>query len=565
MPLLFEYLLKLSLSLGLVYLFYQFVLRRLTFYNWNRWYLLGYTLLSFCLPFVDISRTLEQSDIKDSVVISWVPVIGQVNFISHRSGSGALTGWDYVFLVLLAGALFMLVRLGLQLWSIRRMREKSTLLNYGGMRFYQVNESIIPFSFGNSIFINQEQHSSDELEEIIRHEFVHVKQKHSADIIWGELLCLLNWYNPFAWLLKRSIRQNLEYIADRQVLEQGMDRKQYQYLLLKVIGNNHFSIANQFNFSSLKKRIAMMNKFRSARFHLVKFLFILPLLSVLLLAFRNNWKEAANPGSRTSSMGNPETGTGMDTIPDKVTMPPSPPPPPVNPIQEFLKRNPDVKEAGWVFRQDNSVAVLQITKKDGTVEKINMESDEERKAAEKIYGALPYPPPPPAPAGPGEIAVAGMPLPSAPPPPPSVPGMAVPGVPLPPAAPKLPENVESIEINNRKARVSLKNGTVEQYDFTNPAEKKAFEKKYGTPLPPPPPPAMPRGVKDISIHKDNKATVFLLDGKQEQYDLSIPSEKEIFLKKYGTPPPPPPPPSWTEEAVGTGRRNSTSGSGFPAG
>ncbi|MBI3138859.1 MAG: M56 family metallopeptidase [Sphingobacteriales bacterium] len=600
MPFLFEYLLKLSLSLGLVYLFYQFALRRLTFYNWNRWYLLGYSLLSFCLPFVDISRTLEQSAIKDSVVISWVPVIGQeVNFINHKSGSGVLTGWDYAFLVLLAGALFMLVRLGLQLWSIRRMREKSTLLNYGGMRFYQVNASIIPFSFGNSIFINQEQHSRHELEEIIRHEFVHVKQKHSVDIIWGELLCLLNWYNPFAWLLKRSIRQNLEYIADRQVLEQGMDRKQYQYLLLKVIGNNHFSIANQFNFSSLKKRIAMMNKFRSARVHLVKFLFILPLLSVLLLAFRNNWKDAAHSGSRTSSRGNPETGTGIDTIPDKVAMPPSPPPPPVNPVQEFLKRNPEVKEAGWVFRQDNSVAVLHLTKKDGTVEKINMESDDERKAAEKKYGALPYPPPPPpAPAGPGEIAVAGMPLPPAPPPPP-VQGMAVPGVPLPPAAPKLPENVESIEINNRKARVILKSGTVEQYDFTNPVEKKAFEKKYGTPPPPPPPPTaadvltvqgypvapvapaapaapadeiivqgyalppaasqgevvvvgygkpprpvqLPDHVKSISIKRGGKALVELKNGKTEEYDLNNPEEKKKFDAKYPAPPPPPPPAS----------------------
>jgi Zn-dependent protease with chaperone function len=74
---------------------------------------------------------------------------------------------------------------------------------------YQVNENIIPFSFGNSIFINRQLHSEDELREIIRHEFVHVKQKHTADILWAELLCMLNWYNPFAWALKNAMRQNL--------------------------------------------------------------------------------------------------------------------------------------------------------------------------------------------------------------------------------------------------------------------------------------------------------------------------------------------------------------------
>lgn len=290
MPVIFIYILKVSLSLGVVFLFYHLVLRRLTFYNWNRWYLMGYSVLCFFLPFIDISIALEQSAIKDNAVITWVPVLGQ-NFINEPEESVTLGAWDYAGLVLITGILIMLIRFCIQLWSIRRMRRNAVLLSEDGMRLYQVDAAIIPFSFGDSIFINKDQHNIHELEEIIRHEFVHVKQKHSVDIIWGELLCLFNWYNPFAWLLKKAIRQNLEFIADRHVLEQGMDRKQYQYLLLKVIGNNHFSIANQFNFSSLKKRIAMMNKLRTARFHLVKFLFILPLVSVLLLAFRNQWNE----------------------------------------------------------------------------------------------------------------------------------------------------------------------------------------------------------------------------------------------------------------------------------
>ena len=157
------------------------------------------------------------------------------------------------------------------------------------------------------------------MQEIVRHEFVHVKQKHSIDILWSELLCIVSWYNPFSWLLKRSIRQNLEFIADSKVLEGGMNKKEYQYLLLKVIGNNHFSIASKFNFSSLKKRIAMMNKMKTARMHIVKFLFILPLVAVLLIAFRKKEHEANSTRSplRNVSRTVPLTSTSAvnDTIP----------------------------------------------------------------------------------------------------------------------------------------------------------------------------------------------------------------------------------------------------------
>ena len=165
------------------------------------------------------------------------------------------------------------------------------------MKLYHVNKKIIPFSFGNAIYLNRCLHSNEELKEIIIHEFVHLRQKHSIDILIAETLCIINWYNPFAWLIRKAIRQNLEFIADRQVIENGTDKKQYQYLLLKVFGTSQFSIANQFNFSSLKKRIAMMNKMKSARMHLTKFLFVLPVLTVVLVAFRkqNAMEKFKNP------------------------------------------------------------------------------------------------------------------------------------------------------------------------------------------------------------------------------------------------------------------------------
>jgi len=283
------YLLKVSISLALVFLFYQLVLRKLTFYNWNRWFLLGYSLLSFIIPFFNISPVLEKNDWSGSQVINWVPVVQSQSVAGIATKESSISFIDVAGLLLLSGMVLMFVRLLLQLLSFRKMVKKASCLSDQGMKLYEVNAPIIPFSFGNSIFINRELHTAAELQEIIRHEFVHIRQRHSIDILWTELLCLLNWFNPFAWMLKKAIRQNLEFIADQEVLEHGIPKKEYQYLLLKVTGNNQYSIATPFNFSSLKKRIAMMNKLQSARVHLVRFLFILPLLAVLLLAFRSQW------------------------------------------------------------------------------------------------------------------------------------------------------------------------------------------------------------------------------------------------------------------------------------
>jgi beta-lactamase regulating signal transducer with metallopeptidase domain len=272
-----EFILKLSLSLSVVYLFYYFILRKLTFYNHNRWYLLGYTLLSFAIPCMNITSVLQKNNWHSSELITWVPVIDNAPSAALTASAPAAWGtWNVVAAIIAAGILVMLSRLVLQLFSFRKMLQKAEAVSANGMNLYQVNENIIPFSFGNSIFINRHLHAESELQEIIRHEFVHVKQKHSIDIIWSEILCMLNWYNPFVWLLKKAIRQNLEFIADRKVLENGLNKKEYQYLLLKVIGNNQYSIATQFNFSSLKKRIAMMNKTKSAKRQLIRLFFYSP-------------------------------------------------------------------------------------------------------------------------------------------------------------------------------------------------------------------------------------------------------------------------------------------------
>ncbi len=398
MPYILTYFLKFSLSLAVVYLFYQWLLRRITFYTWNRWYLLGYSLLSFIIAAINIAPALSTK----STVASLVPAFPLTSHVTAGGDSSGISSWQLIVLVVAVGAAILFFRFILQLYAVFRMKKRAHKVTHGPFHIYEVNDAVIPFTFGKSIFLNRQLHQPEELEEIIAHEFVHVRQRHSIDILFGELLCLVNWYNPFSWLIRRAIRQNLEFIADQEVLQQGVDRRQYQYLLLKVIGNSHFSIASQFNFSSLKKRIAMMNKIKTAKVNLLRFLFILPSVAVVLLAFRSR------------------------DVKDQIVQP--------RKISDVVcvqpcTDTPRVNKKGYqlVVKEKNGSGTVMINDQNGKLIK-SMTLDEWNKnhaAYEEEYGFLPPPPPP-------RVPTVNAPP---PPPPPAQPGAKTPPPPPPPTPP----------------------------------------------------------------------------------------------------------------------------------
>ncbi|MFT3936022.1 MAG: M56 family metallopeptidase [Chitinophagaceae bacterium] len=297
-----QYLIKFSISLAVLFLFYRVVLRPLTFYQCNRFYLLGYSLLAFFIPFIDISAWYPVSDSQQLnnfvLPINYSITSNNAAYFVNQPAIKLfwwqqLSSTQWLLIVFSLGALAMLGRLLMQYRSLYSIRRNAVLLDtQEGIQLYETNVKVSPFSFGNAIFFNRQLHTEEELGRIIQHEFVHVRQKHTIDLLTGELLCIVNWFNPFAWFIRYSIRQNLEFIADNKVLNNGLDRKEYQYLLLKAIGAPQYSMGNNFNFSNLKKRIIMMNKIKSSRIHLAKFLFVLPLMAVLFLAFRQ--KTTAN-------------------------------------------------------------------------------------------------------------------------------------------------------------------------------------------------------------------------------------------------------------------------------
>src|SRR6188768_2026922 len=430
MSLLIQYLIKLSISLAIVWLFYQFILRKLTFYNSNRWYLLAYTLLSFLIPFIDISTILGNNSGVNNEFIQFIPSVHQYTIALEEASqcpvpiwSTSYDKWDWTAFILLIGAGILLLRFIVRYISFIRIRNRSKLISEDGIKIYQVDESIIPFSFGKSVFINSNLHTEDELREIVRHEFVHVRQNHTIDIIWAELLCIINWYNPFAWLLKRSIRQNLEFIADNKVVENGIDKKQYQYLLLKVIGNNQYSIATKFNFPSLKKRIAMMNKTKSARLQIGRFLFLLPVLAIILLAFRKSFNDS------TSAKPNIQPIILTDTIPDVNTP---------NSKGYYI----DIKD-----NKGNCMVVIKDKNKKEVKRLLLTEWNEKSGYYENLYGEI---------LSPTKIEIEKM------------------------IKATNPE-IRIVTVKNNIATITLNNGNKEVYTLSLSPEKKALENKYCLP------------------------------------------------------------------------------------
>jgi hypothetical protein len=295
MPVYFEYTLKVSLCIAIVFLFYALLLRRITHYTWNRHFLLISTILSFIVPFVNINAFLKSPDADG---ISFIAKIPKINTGSIPIYLGSNTFQFYYWQT--ASAFYILVsailclRLLIQILSIRKIRLNSTLLVDGKVKIYHVSKSILPFSFFNNIFINNDNYCENELREILDHERVHVQQKHSFDTLLTEIVCIINWYNPFAWLIKKAVRENLEFIADHAVIAKGADKKNYQYLLLKVTGSLPSAFTCSFKFSSIKNRISMMNRTKTSRFHLLKFALVVPVIVFILFSFRNSEKKESN-------------------------------------------------------------------------------------------------------------------------------------------------------------------------------------------------------------------------------------------------------------------------------
>ncbi len=280
------YLLRASVSMALLYGFYKLFLGKNTFHAINRFVLIAIALLTVLLPLCRFNFIPDLSRVTLSDHPSWDFSNIPVSEFSSMSATQQLFPWrELLFVVFVVGFLIALVRylIGFfQIIGIIRNSHKEKL-NDGSTLCLSVKD-IAPFSWMNYVVL----YGKGVLEEnrtIIQHEQAHIHLKHSFDMLFIDLFTSFFWFNPFSWLLRREIRSVHEYQADAQVLNEGVEIKQYQLLLIrKCVGEQKFALANNFLQRDLHKRIQMMMKKSSERQMKWRYTAALPLLFLVMVA-----------------------------------------------------------------------------------------------------------------------------------------------------------------------------------------------------------------------------------------------------------------------------------------
>jgi len=279
----FIYIAKASGLIALFYFAYYFLLRKETFFNSNRWFLLAGLITASLLPFLVYTKTIW---------INASPILNQnlsgTNFVVIPAKESFEISWNMVFIgIYILGVLSLLAKFAFDFYSLNSIIKGTKIKQQADFKFIDVNENIAPFSYFEYIVYNSSMFTDSELESIIEHEKVHSDQNHTVDVLISRAFCILFWFNPIIWFYKKAIVQNLEFIADKEAAQKLADKKAYQYTLLKITTHEScVAITNHFYQSLIKKRIVMLNKNQSKRRNSWKYYTIIPALVAFVLVFQ---------------------------------------------------------------------------------------------------------------------------------------------------------------------------------------------------------------------------------------------------------------------------------------
>ncbi|OXB10592.1 peptidase M56 [Flavobacterium plurextorum] len=282
MEALFIYIAK---STGLIVLFYcayQALLRKETFFNSNRWFLLAGLITAVVLPLLVYTKVI------------WVDPAPSFNMDYSPLQSSQITqetfelNWNYILLAVYAVVfLALIVKFAFDFYSLNTILKGRKIKQQADFKFIDIAENIAPFSYFDYIVYNSSMYNAQELENIIEHEKVHSEQNHTIDVLIARIFCIIFWFNPIMWLYKKAIVQNLEFIADKEAAKKISDKKAYQYTLLKITTHETcVAITNHFYQSLIKKRIVMLNKNQSKKRNSWKYYTVIPALIAFVFLFQ---------------------------------------------------------------------------------------------------------------------------------------------------------------------------------------------------------------------------------------------------------------------------------------
>jgi TonB-dependent SusC/RagA subfamily outer membrane receptor len=285
------YFLQVMVCSGIMLGYYWLVLRNKRFHQYNRFYLLAITVLAWVVPLIKIQWSHPEPD--NAQMMQLLAVLADNNSALEESvGKG---GFEWSNDLLVAGLyitvsaffLVMMIRAMLRLYALLR---KHSCRSVGDVYLILTQAKGTPFSFFRYIFWNDEIDIRSEAgRQILQHELTHVKQRHSIDKVFMQVVLAAGWFNPFFWFIKKEMEMIHEFIADKSAVGDGDTSALANMLLTTVYPKQQFALANPFFFSPIRRRLLMLTNNANPRFSYIRRLVVLPLLGmvVVLFAFRN--------------------------------------------------------------------------------------------------------------------------------------------------------------------------------------------------------------------------------------------------------------------------------------
>lgn len=362
------YIIKSALVLAMLYTCTMPLLEKETFHRLNRIIILGCLILSFIVPFIHFTGGTNPTVnmLRQAVQLPEIMIDG--------NGSEQST-WNLANIMIciyIIGVVAIFTMTVVQTASlILRLRKCEHITDNSGNIIVLTDYAISPFCFFHYIVMSHDDYTNNR-GFILTHEQEHIRLHHYIDLVVLQLATIIQWFNPFVWLIGKNLKAIHEFEVDEAVLNKGIDATKYQqFLVIKAVGNRLQPFANNLNKESLKRRIIMMNQKKSNKWMMLKALFVIPVATLAVSVFANttnmsNMAKAANTTTNSISTNNMQTKQS-DTETFRVVE--------VMPqfkggnkaLMEYLMMNVKYPESAAKAKQQGRAVVGFVVRKDGTV------------------------------------------------------------------------------------------------------------------------------------------------------------------------------------------------------
>ena len=276
-----NYIIQVMLFQAMFLAVYDFFLHKETFFKANRFYLLGTAALSFIIPLIKLP-TFQKTLSNSAVIALPEVVINPQEHILAATASELPNSINYLSIVFYSGAAVMLILFLFKLYGVVSILLKSKTLTYKNYKLVVLSSTKNAFSFFNYIFIHPSLLNNKKLS-VLAHEEIHCKQYHTLDLLFFELLKIVQWFNPLIYIYQKRITVLHEYISDAEVIKTSNKQSYFNNLLAETFNVQNILFINQFYTHSLiKKRIVMSTKEKSKQIKKMKYLLLIPLLFLML-------------------------------------------------------------------------------------------------------------------------------------------------------------------------------------------------------------------------------------------------------------------------------------------